>query len=40
MIDCIGAVNVENETKLSCLIGLSAIYDENQTEQRCDQSYM
>ena len=36
MIDCTSAVNTENKTKLSWLIGPSAIYDENQTEQRRD----
>ena len=39
MIDCIGAVYTENDIKQSRLIGLGAIFDENQTRQRCDRSY-
>ena len=32
-------VYAENETELLWLIGLSLIYDENQTGQRHDRSY-
>ena len=33
-----GVVYVENKTKLSCSIEPSAVYDENKTGQRRDQS--
>ena len=39
VIDYKGIVYVKNEVKLSWLIELSAVYDENQTRQWCDQSY-
>ena len=33
------AVYAENQNELPCLIGLGAIYEENNTWQRCDKSY-
>lgn len=39
MIDRIGMIYVEDETKLLWLMGLGVIYYENQMGQWCDQSY-
>ena len=38
MIDRIGTVYVENDTKLLWPIGSSVVYGENRKEQWCDQS--
>lgn len=39
MFDYAGAVYTENETELSWLIRPGVAYDDNQTEQWCDQAY-
>ena len=38
VIDHLEMVYIENETELSCLIGLGIVYDKNQTEQHCYHS--
>lgn len=39
MTNRIGVISVEYDTKLSRLIELCVVYDEDKTRQRCDRSY-